>query len=85
MSAITGLCVLLLWRRKLYSFRPLVWTLMLAAPFPYIATIAGWMTAELGRQREGRSSRLKNGLFTGPHGLCASGLSQGRPHPCMNT
>jgi cytochrome bd ubiquinol oxidase subunit I len=23
---------------------------MLAVPFPYIATIAGWMTAELGRQ-----------------------------------
>jgi cytochrome d ubiquinol oxidase subunit I len=50
MSAITTLCVLLLWRQKLYSFRPLLWTLLLAIPFPYIATIAGWMTAELGRQ-----------------------------------
>ena len=50
MSAVTGLCVLLLWRGRLYSFRPLLWTLMLAVPFPYIATIAGWMTAELGRQ-----------------------------------
>src|SRR2546427_6133412 len=30
-------------------FRSL-WALMLALPFPYIATTAGWMTAELGRQ-----------------------------------
>jgi cytochrome d ubiquinol oxidase subunit I len=28
----------------------LLWALMLAFPFPYIATTAGWMTAELGRQ-----------------------------------
>lgn len=28
----------------------LLWFLMLSAPFPYIATSAGWMTAELGRQ-----------------------------------
>ena len=28
----------------------LLWVLMLAFPFPYIATTAGWMTAELGRQ-----------------------------------
>jgi len=27
-----------------------LWILMLAWPFPYIATTAGWMTAELGRQ-----------------------------------
>ena len=30
--------------------RPMLWVLMLAFPFPYIATTAGWMTAELGRQ-----------------------------------
>jgi cytochrome bd ubiquinol oxidase subunit I len=30
--------------------RGLLWSLMLAFPFPYIATTAGWMTAELGRQ-----------------------------------
>ena len=28
----------------------MLWILMLAAPFPYIANTAGWMTAELGRQ-----------------------------------
>src|SRR5262249_18014698 len=41
---------LFLWRRRLYETRPLLWALMLAVPFPYIATTAGWMTAELGRQ-----------------------------------
>jgi cytochrome d ubiquinol oxidase subunit I len=37
-------------RGRLHSSRTLLWTLMLAFPFPYIATTAGWMTAELGRQ-----------------------------------
>jgi cytochrome d ubiquinol oxidase subunit I len=49
---------------------------MMALPFPYIATTAGWMTAELGRQpwliyglmrtADGVSSRVSagNGLFT---------------------
>jgi cytochrome d ubiquinol oxidase subunit I len=43
-------CVWSLWRGRLYQSRPLLWALMLALPFPYIATMAGWMTAELGRQ-----------------------------------
>lgn len=65
-----------LWRGRLYQSRPLLWALMLALPFPYIATTAGWMTAELGRQpwliyglmrtSEGISPRVSagNGLFT---------------------
>ncbi len=39
-----------LWRRTLYRSRPVLWMLLLAFPFPYIATTFGWMTAELGRQ-----------------------------------
>ncbi|MCU1237567.1 MAG: cytochrome bd ubiquinol oxidase, subunit [Candidatus Solibacter sp.] len=39
-----------LWRGRLYGSRGLLWMLMLMAPFPYIATTAGWMTAEIGRQ-----------------------------------
>jgi cytochrome d ubiquinol oxidase subunit I len=27
-----------------------LWALLLALPFPYVANTAGWMTAELGRQ-----------------------------------
>jgi cytochrome d ubiquinol oxidase subunit I len=42
--------VALLWRQRLYSARPMLWILLLAFPFPYVATTAGWMTAELGRQ-----------------------------------
>jgi cytochrome d ubiquinol oxidase subunit I len=40
----------LLWRKKLYTSKWMLWILMLAFPFPYIANTAGWMTAELGRQ-----------------------------------
>lgn len=40
----------LLRKGKLYTARPLLWVLMLAFPFPYIANTAGWWTAELGRQ-----------------------------------
>jgi cytochrome d ubiquinol oxidase subunit I len=45
-----ALSALQLWRRKLHTTRPLLWALLLAIPFPYIANTAGWMTAELGRQ-----------------------------------
>jgi len=45
-----GAANLQLWRGRLEKSRPLLWALMLAFPFPYIATTAGWMTAELGRQ-----------------------------------
>jgi len=40
----------LLWRGQLENSRPMLWILLLAAPFPYIANTAGWWTAELGRQ-----------------------------------
>ncbi len=40
----------LLWKGKLYDSRAMLWILMLAAPFPFIANTMGWMTAELGRQ-----------------------------------
>jgi cytochrome d ubiquinol oxidase subunit I len=48
--AVSGIAALLLWRGRLETSRPMLWVLMLAFPFPYIATTAGWMTAELGRQ-----------------------------------
>ena len=38
------------WRGRLELNRWLLWILMLAFPFPYIANTLGWMTAELGRQ-----------------------------------
>jgi cytochrome d ubiquinol oxidase subunit I len=45
-----ALAVLQLARNRLHTTRPLLWALMLAFPFPYIANTAGWLTAELGRQ-----------------------------------
>jgi cytochrome bd ubiquinol oxidase subunit I len=48
--AIMVVAAFLLWRGKLFSARWMLWVLLLALPFPYIANIAGWMTAELGRQ-----------------------------------
>lgn len=48
--AIMGLALLWLWRGRLFQASGLLWMLMLSAPLPYIATTAGWMTAELGRQ-----------------------------------
>jgi cytochrome d ubiquinol oxidase subunit I len=74
--AVMALSGFFLWRRRLYANRALLWTLMLSVPFPYIATTAGWMTAELGRQPwliyglmrtiQGASPRVSagNGLFT---------------------
>ncbi len=40
----------LLWRGRLRHSRPILWALLMAVPFPYIANLAGWYTAELGRQ-----------------------------------
>ncbi len=66
----------LLWRRKLYDSRWMLWILLLSFPFPYIANTAGWITAEVGRQpwvvyglmrtAHGFSSNVSagNGLFT---------------------
>jgi cytochrome d ubiquinol oxidase subunit I len=64
------------WRGRLESSQWLLWVLMLAFPFPYIANTPGWMTAELGRQpwliyglfhtRDGSSKVVSNGdtIFT---------------------
>ena len=50
MIGLMGLAGFLLWRGRLASTRSVLWLLMLAVPFPYIATTAGWAVAEFGRQ-----------------------------------
>ena len=45
-----GLAALLLPGGRLSRTRPLLWVLMLAFPFPFIANTAGWVVAEFGRQ-----------------------------------
>src|SRR5438876_247639 len=71
-----GFATLENWRGRLESNRLLLWILMLAFPYPYIANTLGWMTAELGRQpwliyglfhtRDGYSKVVSNGdaIFT---------------------
>ncbi len=66
----------LLWRKRLFTTRWMLWILMLSFPLPFIANTAGWMTAELGRQpwlaygllrtAQGASMNVSagNGLFT---------------------
>ena len=48
--AVLGVSAVQLWRGRLYDSRGLLWVLMLAMPFPYIANHAGWVVAEVGRQ-----------------------------------
>ncbi|MEA2402536.1 MAG: cytochrome bd ubiquinol oxidase subunit [Thermoleophilaceae bacterium] len=47
---VAALATFLLWRGRLFRSRAMLWALMLAVPFTYIANIAGWTTAETGRQ-----------------------------------
>jgi cytochrome d ubiquinol oxidase subunit I len=74
--AVMVLSVFLLWRKRLFQSRWMLWILMLSFPFPFIANTAGWITAEVGRQpwlvyglmrtQEGFSHMVSagNGLFT---------------------
>jgi cytochrome d ubiquinol oxidase subunit I len=74
--AIMVLAALLLWRGALFRTEWMLWALLLAFPFPFIANTAGWLTAEAGRQpwlvygllrtENGFSSNVSaaNGLFT---------------------
>lgn len=49
-AATYAMAAWMLYQRRLYQTPVMLWALLLLAPFPYIATTAGWMTAELGRQ-----------------------------------
>ncbi len=74
--AIMGLAILFLYRKTIYEYKTLLWVILFAAPFPYIANILGWYVAELGRQpylvygllktQEGISQTVSSGntLFT---------------------
>ena len=75
-AGITLLSAFLWQRGKLFQSRWILWILMLAMPLPYIATLGGWVTAEVGRQpwlvygvlktADGGSASLDSGsaLFT---------------------
>jgi len=48
--AVAVVAAFLLWRRRLFETRWMLWIVMLSFPFPFIANTAGWLTAEVGRQ-----------------------------------
>jgi cytochrome d ubiquinol oxidase subunit I len=48
--AIAALAALLLRQGRLFSMPLALWVLLLATPFPYVATEAGWVVTEVGRQ-----------------------------------
>src|SRR2546422_6943312 len=50
LASVMALSLLMLWRGWLFKSKWLFWLLLLSRPFPYIATTAGVMSAELGRQ-----------------------------------
>jgi cytochrome d ubiquinol oxidase subunit I len=74
--AVMASAVFLLWRRRLFAARWMLWLVLVSSPFPFIANTAGWLTAELGRQpwvvyglmrtEQGFSPTVSasNGLFT---------------------
>jgi len=64
----------LLWRGRLFESRWMLWIIMLAVPFPYIANTAGWMTAELGRQPWLVYGLMRTAVGSSPHVNAANGL-----------
>jgi cytochrome d ubiquinol oxidase subunit I len=72
--AVMGASALALCLGKLYRANWLLWSLMLSAPFPYIATTAGWITAEAGRQPWLIYGVLRTADGDSAHVSAASGL-----------
>jgi cytochrome bd ubiquinol oxidase subunit I len=65
--AVMALAAFLLFRQRLGQTRWVLWLLLLSMPFPYIATTAGWVTTELGRQ-----PWLVYGLLRTDHGTSSN-------------
>ncbi|MBR8641422.1 cytochrome ubiquinol oxidase subunit I [Streptomyces tuirus] len=49
-SSVTIIAVLLLWKDRLVRWRPFAWLLTAMIPFPFIASVGGWVFREVGRQ-----------------------------------
>ncbi len=49
-AGIMVLAALMLWRRRLFDSRKMLWILMLLTPFPFLTNTFGWITTEVGRQ-----------------------------------
>ncbi|GAA2277254.1 cytochrome ubiquinol oxidase subunit I [Nonomuraea roseoviolacea subsp. roseoviolacea] len=49
-STITFIAVILLWKDWLVRRRPLAWLMTVMIPFPFVASVGGWVFREVGRQ-----------------------------------
>ncbi|MFE9661408.1 cytochrome ubiquinol oxidase subunit I [Streptomyces sp. NPDC005955] len=49
-STVTLIAVLLLWKGRLWRWRPFAHLLTAMIPFPFLASLAGWALREMGRQ-----------------------------------
>jgi cytochrome d ubiquinol oxidase subunit I len=74
MVGLMGLAGLLLWRGKLYESRWILWPILMSFPFPYIATTAGWMCAEIGRQPWIVYGLMRTSAGSSPHVGAATSL-----------
>ena len=72
--AVMALSAWLLARGRLYANRAALWLLLFMTPFPYIATTAGWMTAELGRQPWLIYGLMRTAAGISPHVSSGNGL-----------
>jgi cytochrome bd ubiquinol oxidase subunit I len=72
--AVMALSAFLLVRGALFTSRTALWLLLLMTPFPYIATTAGWMTAELGRQPWIIYGVMRTAAGLSPHVSSGNGL-----------
>ena len=72
--AVMALSAWLLARGRLYANRAALWLLLFMTPFPYIATTAGWMTAELGRQPWLIYGLMRTAAGLSPHVSSGNGL-----------
>ncbi|WP_409234182.1 cytochrome ubiquinol oxidase subunit I [Streptomyces sp. PA5.6] len=49
-STITFIALILLWKNRLMRWRWASWILVATIPFPFIASVGGWIVREVGRQ-----------------------------------
>ncbi|MFD4635554.1 cytochrome ubiquinol oxidase subunit I [Streptomyces sp. NPDC058284] len=49
-STITAIALILLWKDRLMRWRWASWVMVATIPFPFIASVGGWIVREVGRQ-----------------------------------
>jgi cytochrome d ubiquinol oxidase subunit I len=74
LAGIMAIAAWKLWRGTLMQSKLVLWALLLSFPLPYIATTAGWTTAELGRQPWLIYGLMRTALGRSPKVTAGSGI-----------